>query len=167
MSKCYTSGPMVNAVHSWSGMHVMQPSLNGGQNCVTLSAVEAQIHDDKPIVIISNESFVCCVCLSNMHAWCAATEVTRQMFNKAKSTKPSQWRNPNNLHFEALRCIVALQACKPSVATPFREEIVHCLRSSDASLRYLSADVLYNSCSADNLSSVAEQVRTTVLPAFS
>lgn len=95
-------------------------------------------------------------------AWlvcCAAIEVTRQMFNRAKSMKPSQWRNPNNLHFEALRCIVALQACKPSVATPFREEIVNCLRSSDASLRYLSADVLYNSCSADNLSSVAEQVR--------
>lgn len=89
----------------------------------------------------------------------AAVDVTRHMFNRAKSTKPSQWRNPNNLHFEALRCIVALQACKPSVATPFREEIVHCLRSTDASLRYLAADVLYNSCSADNLSSVAEQVR--------
>jgi hypothetical protein len=87
------------------------------------------------------------------------------MINRAKSMKPSQWRNPNNLHFEALRCIVALQACKPSVATPFREEIVNCLRSTDPSLRYLAADVLYNSCSADNLSSVAEQVRLHLCPA--
>lgn len=81
------------------------------------------------------------------------------MFAKGKSIKPSQWRNPNNLQFEGLRCIVALQACKPAAATPFREEIVSCLRSSDPSLRYLAADVLYNSCSADNLTSVAEQVR--------
>ena len=81
------------------------------------------------------------------------------MFAKGKSIKPSQWRNPNNLQFEGLRCIVALQACKPAAATPFREEIVSCLRSSDLSLRYLAADVLYNSCSADNLTSVADQVR--------
>lgn len=86
------------------------------------------------------------------------------MFAKGKSIKPSQWRNPNNLQFEGLRCIVALQACRPTAATPFREEIVGCLRSSDLSLRYLAADVLYNSCSADNLTSVADQVSTSDSP---
>eukprot|EP00892_Ulva_mutabilis_P004364 jgi/Ulvmu1/229/UM001_0233.1 len=86
-----------------------------------------------------------------------ASDATRQMFAKGKSLKPSQWRNPNNLQFEGLRCIAALQACRPAAATPFREDIVACLRSTDASLRYLAADVLYNSCSADNLSSVADQ----------
>jgi hypothetical protein len=91
----------------------------------------------------------------------AAAAATRQMFERAKSQakKASQWRNPNNLRFEALRCVVALQATKPSVAAPFREDVVACLRSPDASLRHLAADVLYNSCTSDNLSGVAEQVR--------
>lgn len=97
----------------------------------------------------------------------AASDATRQMFAKGKSIKPSQWRNPNNLQFEGLRCIVALQACRPTAATPFREEIVGCLRSSDLSLRYLAADVLYNSCSADNLASVADQVSPSCSPAHS
>ena len=83
------------------------------------------------------------------------------MFEKAKSQskKPSAWRNPNNLRYEGLRCIIALQANKPSVAVPFREDVVLCLRSADASLRLLAAEVLYNSCSADNLTGIADQVR--------
>ena len=91
----------------------------------------------------------------------AAQGAARQMFDKARALakKASQARNPNNLRFEALRCVIALQATKPAVATPFKEDIVVCLRSSDASLRHLAAEVLYNSTTADNLSGVAEQVR--------
>jgi hypothetical protein len=91
----------------------------------------------------------------------AAVTTTRQMFDRSKtqSKKASQWRNSNNLRYEALRCVIALQATKPGAAVPFREDVVHCLRCSDASLRHLAAEVLYNSCSSENLCGVVEQVR--------
>jgi hypothetical protein len=98
-------------------------------------------------------------------ALCSAAEAaTKAIFERAElqSKKSSLWRNPNNLRYEALRCVIAMQVQQPSIAKDFREEVVACLRSADPSLRLLAAEVLYNSCSPEHLLGIAKQVSTAL-----